>query len=121
MELMPLASRRFTTYSCVKSRHLQRRGHAKVIVPTETMRVWEYLAMVDGDASPQQIKAAIFKKYRNRVELERISALRRLWWFECNGREAPALTSGKSSVAANRNRKGKAKKLTSFIRKFAKK
>lgn len=84
------------------------------------MRVWEYLAMVDGDASPQQIKAAIFKKYRNRVELERISALRRLW-FECNGREAPALTSGKSSVGANWNRKGKAKKLTSFIRKFAKK
>jgi hypothetical protein len=120
MEVMPLASRRFSTYICVKSRHLQRRGQVKVIVPTETMRVWEYLAMVDGDASPQQIKAAIFKKYRTRVELGRISALRRLW-FECTGREAPVSLNGKSSAAAHRNSKGKAKKLTSSIRKLAKK
>lgn len=91
-----------------------------MIVPTETMRVWEYLAMVDGDASPRQIKAAIFRQHGNRVQLERISALRRLW-FESNGREAPPLRNGKSSAPVNSSKNGRAKKLTSSISKRTKK
>jgi hypothetical protein len=91
-----------------------------VIAPTETMRVWEYLAMVDGDASPQQIKAAIFKQHGNRVQLERISQLRRLW-LECTGRKAPPSTNGKSSRAATATRRSKGKKLTSSTRKRTKK
>jgi hypothetical protein len=54
--------------------------------------------MVNGDASPQQIKTAIFKEHGSRVELERISTLQRLW-FESTGREAPV----------TRAKKGKAK------------
>jgi hypothetical protein len=68
--------------------------------------------MVDGDASSKQIRTTIFKNHRKRVELERISTLRRLW-FESKGREAPPLENGNSSVADIRTRKRKAKKVAS--------
>ena len=89
-----------------------------MIVPTETMRVWEYLARVNGEASPQQIGAAIFKENGKRIELQRISTLRRLW-FECAGREAAPLKNGKSSVPAARTKK--AKKGTTSLGKRTKK
>jgi hypothetical protein len=108
------------SYTCASIPAFQRRGKGRVIVPTETMLVWEYLARVNGDASPEQIKAAIFKEHGNRVELQRISTLRRLW-FECTGRETPPLRNGQSSVAATRTRKGKAKKVTSPVNKRTKK
>jgi hypothetical protein len=81
-----------------------------VVVPTETMRVWEYLDKVNGDASPQQIKAAIFKEHSNRIDLERISHLCRLW-FRSTGREASPLGNGESSARTTKTRKGKAKQV----------
>src|SRR6516164_3047237 len=103
-----------------QSQHLQRSRKGRMIVPTETMRIWEYLARVNGDGSPKQIEAAIFKKHGNRVQLQRISTLRRLW-FECAGCEAPPSRNGKSSIAATNTRKGKAKRVTGPVEKRTKK
>jgi hypothetical protein len=112
--------RRFATYVCGNCQDRQEGGKVGVMTPTETMRVWEYLSRVNGEASPQQIKTAIFKEYGKRVELQRISQLRRLW-FESSGREAPALRNGKSSVPAAKTKKGKAKKVASSTNQRTKK